>query len=54
MIKIPTWLLSDEQIKELVVTWFEVLMDKDATTPTGDDWQAYNDFLNYARLRIEL
>lgn len=53
MLKIPGWLLSDEQLVELVVTWREVLADEDATPAEQEELDAFEALEAYAETRVD-
>lgn len=51
MLNIPSWLLTDEQLKELVVTWRAVINDEDATPADKDELAAFDALVAYSDSR---
>ena len=54
MLNIPSWLLSDTQLQDLITTWRAVMTDPDATAPDERELVAFADLVAYARTRIDV
>lgn len=51
MLNIPTWLLSDSQLIDLIATWRATINDVDATPADAKELAAFDALVAYAEER---